>query len=126
MDEEMRVEVASGTVVVATAQCSMCSGPALALVLRSLSFNVNMEVCLVKRVAGMDVPVVAVPSRLIECHQEVTRLLLNDGTCAEQEERHLDVVGVRLRFDHSAMWRMRTVFFEISGILPEKWSVRVE
>jgi hypothetical protein len=134
LDEETRVEVASGTVVVAKARCISSSGQVRALVLRSLSFNVNVEVCLVRRVAGMDVPVVVVPPRSIECQQKVMLLPLDGdgagGGMAEGQEEgdgeEDNVVGVRLRFDHTAMWRMRTVFFEVTGVPAEEWSVSVE
>ena len=75
-----------------------------------------------------------VPPRSIECQQKVMLLPLDGdgagGGIAEGQEEgegeEDNVVGVRLRFDHTAMWRMRTVFFEVTGVPAEEWSVSVE
>ena len=138
LDEEMRLEIASGTVVVASASWDAYCGDEkdygvndkFALVLRSLSFNVNVEVCFVTRIAGTDVPVVVLPSQLVECHGGVMSLPLSGCGRGDSrvggEEDNDNFVGIRLRFDHTAMWRMRTVFFEVPGVAAEAWSVRIE
>ena len=125
LDEEMLVEIASGTVVTAKVRFGGAGDEgvdwsSLALVIRSLSFNVNVEVCLVTQIDDMDVPVIALPMNLVECQDNVVSLPLGGGGDGEK------VVGVRLRFDHAAMWRTRTVFFEVPGVLAENWSVVVD
>ena len=128
---EKEIEVRSGTVVSAYAEMECGEEEAdkavLELLLRSLSFNVNVEVCAVRRIAGLDVPVVVHPSHLVECQQGIVSIPLNHNRHSSTDADLLGaVVGVRLTFDHKAMWRTRTIYFQASRVPSEAWTVSIE
>ena len=87
------------------------------LLIRSLGFNVQVEVCVLKRLSdAMTVPLPLMATETIECQEMVHRKELKLNVGAETEEEVKSYVALVLTFDHSAMWRQRTVFAELEGV----------
>jgi hypothetical protein len=87
------------------------------LLIRSLGFNVQVEVCVLKKLSdAMTVPLPLMATETIECQEMVHRKELKLNVGAETEEDVKSYVALVLTFDHSAMWRQRTVFVELEGV----------
>ena len=90
-----------------------------ALIIRSLGFNVQVEAQLVKRLSeDVDVPLPLLPRVTLECQNDVIRREMfvrsdNEGG----GEDFMSFVAIVLKFDHSAMWRQRTIFCELEGLV---------
>jgi hypothetical protein len=94
-----------------------------ALVSRSLGFNVQVEAQLIKRVSeDVEVPLPLLPQVTLESQSSVIRREMfvrgdnKDGVCDGGEDL-MSYVAIILKFDHSAMWRQRTIFCELEGVV---------
>jgi hypothetical protein len=99
------------------------------LIIRSISFNVQVEVRVLKRVSDdIHVPLPLLASETFECQESVIRkeMQLNIGNITDgasndshSNEREIEIrsyYAIVLKFDHSAMWRQRTAYVELEGV----------
>ena len=89
------------------------NGALPALVIRSLRFNVQIEVCVIRILDNVEVVVPLIKTETLECQGKVIRreLIL--------ESNDIDMnscVAIVVTFDHSAHWRQRTIFVELEGV----------